>query len=324
MHKIVILVMNDVVPLDLGIAWQVFDLACKLDGSKAYQVELCAPKRTIRTSGFNIQVPYGLKQLAQADTIVIPGSEHPFTEIPKEVNLALQKASKRGARLASICTGAFILAASGLLNGKRAATHWRIADELARRYPDITVEPNVLFIDEENIVTSAGASAGLDMCLHLIRRDYGQSVAANTARLVVAPLHRDGGQAQFIRQELPESAARLMPLIEWLQDNLSQTHTVESLALHAGMSPRTFARRFQEQTGTTPLQWLLNARIDRARGLLEEGEVSIERAALLSGFGSAVTFRARFRRIVGLTPTEYRRRFSAGSEPTGLDLSADK
>lgn len=313
MHKIAVLVLDDVVPLDFGIAYQVFAMARLADGSKAYEVRICAPKRTIRAAGFDMQVRQGLADLAQAETIIIPGSEYPFRDIPAAVSGALQKAYGRGARVASICTGAFILAASGLLDGRRAATHWRFAEDLARLHPCITVEPNVLFVDEGRIVTSAGASAGLDMCLHLVRRDYGQSVAADAARLTVAPLHRDGGQAQFIRHEPPGSLASLTPLIEWMRDNLDSAHTVDSLAARANMSSRTFARRFQEQTGTTPLQWLLMARIDRARELLEESDTSIDQTAFLSGFGSAVTFRARFRRVVGLTPTEYRRRFSQGN-----------
>lgn len=312
-HKIAVLVLNDVVPLDFGIGYQVFALASQVDGSKAYEVEVCAPERTIQAAGFDMQVRYGLDRLERAHTIVIPGCEDPFGVVPDAVKIALREAHTRGARLASICTGAFILAASGLLGGKRVTTHWRFAEDLARLYPQITVEPNVLFVDEGSIVTSAGASAGLDMCLHIVRRDFGQSVAANTARLVVAPLYRDGGQAQFIRQELPGSPASLMPLIEWMRDNLNSSHTVDSLAARANMSARTFARRFQEQTGTTPLQWLLTARIDRARELLEESETSIDQTAFLSGFGSAVTFRSRFRKVVGLTPTEYRRRFSSAS-----------
>ncbi len=274
---------------------------------------MCAPERTIRSAGFDMQVRYGLDRLELAHTIVVPGCEDPFGEVPEAVRIALREAYVRGARLASICTGAFILAASGLLDGKRATTHWRFAEDLAKLHPEIQVEPNVLFVDEGSIVTSAGASAGLDMCLHLVRRDFGQTVAANTARLAVAPLYRDGGQAQFIRQELPGSSTSLMPLIEWIRDNLNSSHTVDNLAARANMSSRTFARRFQEQTGTTPLQWLLTARIDRARALLEESETSIDQTALLSGFGSAVTFRSRFRRVVGLTPTEYRRRFSSAN-----------
>lgn len=311
MHKIAVLMMNDVVPLDFGIAYQVFSMARQSDGTRAYEVDMCGPQRKIRSASFDMQVRNGLEHLKQAHTIVVPGSEDPFREVPTAVKVALQEAHSRGVRLASICTGAFVLAASGLLDGRRAATHWRVADELAKRYPAIDVQPNVLFVDEGTIVTSAGASAGLDMCLHLVRRDYGQSVAANTARLTVAPMHRDGGQAQFIRQELPSSPSSLTPLIDWMRDNLSAAHTVESLAERANMSARTFARRFQEQTGTTPLQWLLTARIDRARQLLEETDTAVDQTAFMTGFGSAVTFRSRFRRVVGLTPTEYRRRFSS-------------
>jgi transcriptional regulator GlxA family with amidase domain len=313
MHKVVVLVLDDVAPLDFGIACQVFGFARQPDGSGLYDVEICAPKRTVRAGGFDLQVRQGLGALTRADTIVVPGTEQPFRAVPTSVVKALSKSYERGARIVSICTGAFILAASGLLNGRRAATHWRFVDELTRLYPEVTVEPDVLFIDEGRIITSAGASAGLDTCLHLVRRDYGQSVAADTARLAVAPLHRDGGQAQFIRHEPPGSSTSLTSFIDWLRTDLDSTHSVESLAARASMSPRTFARRFHEQTGTTPLQWLVVARIDRARELLEDSATSIEQIAFLSGFGSAVTFRARFRRVVGLTPSEYRHRFSAAA-----------
>lgn len=309
MHKIMVLALDDVVPLDFGIAYQVFGFACGPDGNALYDVEVCGPKRTIRSGAVDMRVPLGLDALAYADTIIVPGIEQPFREISVSVAKALNKAHDRGARLVSICTGAFTLAASGLLNGKRATTHWRCTDELAKLYPEVTVEPNVLFVDEGSIVTSAGASAGLDTCLHLVRRDHGQSVAAAAARRAVAPLNRMGGQAQFIRHEAPESRTSLKPLIEWLRSQSDGSHSIESLADRAGMSPRTFARRFQEQTGTTPLQWLINARIDKARALLEDGKTSIDQIAYLSGFGSSITFRARFRRIVGLTPTEYRHRF---------------
>ncbi|ONN64951.1 AraC family transcriptional regulator [Herbaspirillum sp. VT-16-41] len=315
MRKIAILTLNDVVPLDLGIAYQVFVMTQQSDGSRAYEVKVCGPTRKIRSPGFDMQLRYGLERLQQADTIIVPGSEDPFRAIPDAVSSALRRAHSRGIRIASICTGAFILAASGLLDGRRATTHWRFASELARCYPTIDVQPNVLFVDDGSVVTSAGASAGLDMCLHLVRCDFGQSVAANTARLTVAPMCRDGGQAQFIRQELPSSRTSLLPLLEWIKENLREMHTIDSLAEQAKLSPRTFARRFQEQIGTTPLQWLLNARVDRAREILEESETSIDQTALLSGFGSAVTFRSRFRKVVGLTPTEYRRRFRSPNTP---------
>lgn len=312
-HKVMVLVLDDVVPLDFGIGYQVFGFARDAHGRSFYDVEVCGPRRTIRAGGFDIHVRHGLEALSRADTIVVPGSEHPLREVPPAVTKALRSAYERGARIASICTGSFVLAASGLLDGRRAATHWRFAEDLGRMYPEVIVEADVLFVDEGRIVTSAGASAGLDTCLHLVRVDHGQSVAADTARQAVAPLHRDGGQAQFIRHEAPGSATSLTAFVERLRTDLDGEHTVESLAARAGMSPRTFARRFQEQTGTTPLQWLVVARIDRARQLLEESDMSVERIAFSAGFGSPVTFRARFRRVVGLTPTEYRQRFNPGA-----------
>jgi transcriptional regulator GlxA family with amidase domain len=313
MHKVAVLALHDVVALDFGIAYEIFGLARLSCGAKAYDIQVCAAKPTIRARGFDIRVRHGLDALAHAHTIIVPGSEDTAHPIPQSVVEALQRAWDRGARVTSICTGAFVLAASGLLDGKRAATHWRFAEKLAQLYPKITVEPNVLFVDEGRIVTSAGASAGLDMCLHIVRRDHGQAVAANTARLAVAPLSRDGGQAQFIRHDPASSPSSLSPLIEWMESNLHRAHTVETLAARAGMSLRTFARRFREQTGTTALQWLVAARIRRAQELLEESETSIDKTAFLVGFTSPVTFRARFRRMVGLTPTEYRRRFSAAT-----------
>lgn len=312
MHKIAVLAMDDVVPLDLGIAYQIFGFALRADGAALYDVKVCATRRSVMAGGFRLQAPFGLAVLADADTIIVPGSEYPLREVPKSVIDALRGAYERGARVASICTGAFVLAASGLLDGRRATTHWRVARELSARYPDVAVDPDVLFVDEGRVITSAGASSGLDTCLHIVGRDYGQSVAAEAARRAVAPLHRDGGQAQFIRHEHPGSAASLVSLLGWLSDNLRANHTVNSLAAKAGMSPRTFARRFQEQVGTSPLHWLVIARLDRARELLEDRGRTIEEIAFLSGFGSAITFRARFRRAIGITPTEYRRRFSGG------------
>ncbi|MET2829242.1 helix-turn-helix domain-containing protein [Mesorhizobium shangrilense] len=310
MHKVAVLALNDIVALDFGIAYEIFGFARLSSGAKGYEVQVCALTPTIHARGFDIGVRHGLDALEYAHTIVVPGSEDPVRPVPEPVLAALRRAWDGGARITSICTGAFVLAASGLLDGKHAATHWRFAEKLAQLYPKITVEPNVLFVDEGRVVTSAGASAGLDMCLHLVRRDHGQAVAAQTARLAVAPLSRGGGQAQFIHHDPPGSPSSLAPLIAWMGNNLHLPQTVDSLAARASMSPRTFARRFHEQTGTTALQWLVAARVQRARELLEESEVSIDQIAFLAGFNSPVTFRARFRRMVGLTPTEYRRRFS--------------
>ena len=313
MHKVAVLALPDFVPLDFGIACDAFGLVSDASGAKAYDVQVCGPSRTVRTRGFEIRVPYGLDALADADTVVVPGIDDPTVLIPKAVTTALRSAWERGARVTSICTGAFVLAASGLLDGKRATTHWLFAAQFAQLYPKIRVEPDVLFVDEGSIVTSAGASSGMDMCLHVIRRDHGQAVAARVARLAVAPLSRDGGQAQFIRHDPPSSPSSLAPLIDWMSNNLDAAQTVATLAARARLSPRTFARRFREQTGTTPLQWLVTARVQRAQELLEESDASIDLTASLAGFDSPVTFRARFRRAVGLTPSEYRRRFTVAA-----------
>jgi transcriptional regulator GlxA family with amidase domain len=310
MHKVVVLALPDFVPLDFGIACEIFGLVSDPDGAKAYDVQVCGPSRKVRTRDFEIRVARGLDALVRADTIIVPGIQNTTQPIPKAVCRALRSAWERDARVTSICTGAFVLAASGLLDGRRATTHWMFAAQLAQLYPKITVEPNVLFVDEDSIVTSAGASSGLDMCLHLVRRDHGQAAAARAARLAVAPLSRDGGQAQFIHHDPPSSPSSLARLLDWMRNNLNTPHSVESLAAQARMSPRTFARRFREQTGTTPWQWLVTARVQRAQELLEDTDTSIEQTAILAGFDSPVTFRARFRRAVGLTPTEYRRRFT--------------
>lgn len=310
MHKIAILALDNFVAYDLSIGCEVFERARTKDHKPAYRVQVCAKSRTVRSQHFNIHVTHGLDILSRANTIVIPGIEDPTVRFPEAVLKSLRSAWKRGARIATICSGTFVLAASGLLDGKRATTHWLGTAKLAEMYPQIAVEPDVLFVDEGRIITSAGSSAGLDMCLHLIARDHGQAVAAHSARLAVAPLCRDGGQAQFISYEPPASESNLVPLLDWLGKNLDKPHTVDALARRAGMSARTFARRFAEQTGITPMKWLTIARIRRAQILLQTGKKSIDEISDLSGFDSPVTFRARFRAIVQLTPTEYRRRFS--------------
>ena len=311
MHTVSIVVLDSFVPLDLAIPCDVFGGFHLGDEPNLYRVQVCAPRRVVRAGAFHIRAPYGLDAIPDADTVVVPGIVDLSAPIPPAVIEALRSAWDRGARITSICSGAFILAATGLLDGWRATTHWRGARELARRYPAITVEPDVLFIDEGRIVTSAGASAGLDMCLHLVRRDYGQAAAARAARLAVAPLNRDGGQAQFILHEAPSAKEGLAPLLEWMNKHLDEDIDASTLARRARMSPRTFARRFREQTGTTPLQWLLTARIRRAQELLETTRRPVDEIALRSGFESSVTFRTRFRRLVGLSPRAYRHRFYA-------------
>jgi transcriptional regulator GlxA family with amidase domain len=312
MHQVAILALPDFVPFDLGIACEVFGRVSVPSGEQAYDVKVCAQTRTVRSRAFDMRVSHRLDCLARADTIVVPGIENVTIPMPEPMLAALRNAWNRGARLASICSGAFVLAATGLLDGKRATTHWIGAAKLASSYPKIIVEPDVLFVDEGRIITSAGASAGLDMCLHLVRLDHGQTVAARAARLAVAPLSRDGGQSQFIRHEVPQSTESLAPVLEWMGANLSNTMDVCSLARRARTSPRTFARRFREQTGTTPLQWLLTARVRRSQELLETSRRPIDDIALRCGFDSPVTFRTHFRKVVGLSPSAFRERFTAG------------
>ena len=317
MRNVAVLAVEGFVPFDLGIPCEVFGTARTRAGKPAYRVRVCAEKPETRSRAFRLRTPWRLEQLAAADTVVIPGIEDVSVPVSKHVLAAIRKAWTSGARVASICSGAFVLAATGLLDGRRATTHWIGATEFARRFPKVHVDADVLFVDEGRIVTSAGAAAGLDMCLHLVRRDYGQASAAYAARLAVTPLDRSGGQAQFIRREPPQSRASLAPLLEWMLGNLNRPLDVDSLAARARVSPRTFARRFREQTGTTPLQWLLMARVRRAQELLETSGASVEEVAAAAGFESPVTFRARFRRTVGLSPSVYRGRFNARPAPSG-------
>jgi transcriptional regulator GlxA family with amidase domain len=316
MHKVVIVALDGFVPLDLGIPCDVFGGFDLPDQPDLYRVHVCAPRRVVRSGAYDIRVRFGLDVVKGAHTVVVPGIVDIGQPVPREIIAALRAAWDNGARITSICSGAFVLAAAGLLDGRRATTHWRGTAELARRYPAVKVEPDVLFVDEGRIVTSAGASAGLDMCLHLVRRDYGQAVAAGAARLAVAPLNRDGGQAQFIRHEAPRATDCLAPVLEWMSAHVDKEIDIDSLANRARMSPRTFARRFREQTGTTPLQWLLTARVRRAQELLETTRRPIDDVALKSGFESSVTFRDRFRRVVGLSPRAYRLRFYSPASKT--------
>lgn len=312
MHTVAVLALHGFVPFDLGIPCDVFRSVRLSNGKPGYRVRVCGEAKRVRSGAFDLQAPFGLDHLATADTVIIPGIEDPARLVRPVVQAAIHAAWRNGARIASICSGAFVLAETGLLDGYRATTHWIGTAELAHRHPKITVDPDVLFVDEGRLITSAGALAGMDMCLHLVRRDYGQAAAAHAARLAVAPLNRDGGQAQFIRHEVPQSKDSLAPVLEWMTTHLNTEMSVDTLARQAHMSSRTFARRFREQTGTTPLQWLLIARIRRAQELLETTRRPIDDIAYHCGFDSAVTFRAHFGKLVGLNPSAYRARFNAG------------
>jgi transcriptional regulator GlxA family with amidase domain len=311
MHAVVILALDHVVPFDLAAPLQVFDWARLPDGRRPYRVRVCAESPEVRGDGLSLRVDRGLEALADADTVIVPGCAPGTGPTPEPALAALRQAAEAGTRIASVCTGAFVLAEAGLLDGLRATTHWVAAGQLARRYPQITVEPDVLYVDNGQIFTSAGAAAAMDMCLHMIRRDLGSAVAADAARMCVMPLEREGGQAQFIVHEQPPvpRGSTLEPVMEWIEDNLAGEITLGVLAARSGMSERTFSRRFREQTGTTPLQWLLRARVRRAQYLLENSDRPIERIAQQAGFGSPTAFRERFRRVVGTTPQAYRSAF---------------
>lgn len=315
MHLVAVLALDQVIPFDLSVPVDTFGRARLPDGEELYEVRVCSVAPEVRAAGdaFTVRTPHGLKTLAEADTIILPGQADPAVPLPPGVADALRTAAANGTRIASICVGAFVLAATGLLDGQRATTHWVAARHLAERHPRITVDPKVLYVDNGQFLTSAGAAAALDMCLHMIRKDHGSAVAAHTARMSVMPLEREGGQAQFIVHELPPAPAgtTLEPVLRWLEDNCDRDLTLEEIAAHAGMSTRTLNRRFREQTGTTPLQWLHRARVRRAQYLLETTPYPVERIAYQAGFGSPTAFRERFRRVVGTSPRAYRKAFRA-------------
>lgn len=316
MHTVAVLALDKVIPFDLSTPIEVFTRIRLPDGRAAYRIRICGVTPTVGAGAFTLQAPWGLNALAEADTIMLPGCADPTAPVPDDVLESLRQAAERGTRIASICSGAFILAATGLLDGLRATTHWLAVATLAQLHPTIDVDPDVLYVDNGQFLTSAGAAAGLDLCLHLIRRDHGSAVAADAARLSVMPLEREGGQAQFIVHDQPPTpqGSILEPLLHWMEDNAAQDLTLADIAGHAGMSTRTLNRRFREQTGTTPLQWLHRTRIRQAQYLLEATDHPIDRIATQVGFGSPTAFRDRFKRIVGTSPNSYRAAFH-GSGP---------
>jgi AraC family transcriptional activator FtrA len=262
------------------------------------------------TGGIRVEAPHGLDAIRKAGTIVIPGWRVDETP-PTKLLRALRTAHEEGARLVSICSGVFVLAATGLLDGKRATTHWKYAAQLAERYPRIRVESDRLYADEGSILTSAGSAAGIDLCLHIVRRDYGAEIANAVARRLVMPPHRDGGQAQYAPEPVRrDGAGGLAPVMAWAQSHLARPLRVDELARRAAMSPRTFARQFRLQTGTTPHQWLVHQRLLEAQRRLEKTSESIDRIAEAVGLETAATLRLHFSRALGTTPTAYRRRFT--------------
>lgn len=306
MHRVAALVLPDVVAFDLAIPAQIFG---HRDESR-YAFTVCAEHQgTISaTTGFAVQVEAGLEALKSADTVIVPGFL-PLCNPSAPALDALRRAEARGARVASVCVGAFALAAAGLLDGRRATTHWQHADELAARFPAVTVCPGVLYVDEGQVLTSAGIAAGIDLCLHMVRNDYGASAAAEVARRMVAAVHRPGGQAQFIERPLPQVGPALAATCAWAVEQLERPLTVAELARRAGYAPRTFARRFVAEMGMTPMRWLAAQRLLEARRLLESTDLTVDDIAWRCGLGSAANLRLYMAREMETTPSAYRNTF---------------
>jgi len=310
-HLVAVVAFDGVVLGDLSTACEVFGLAKRQDGRTAYEVRVCSELPEVESMHVTLRAPWRLSSLAQAATVIVPGVNDLSRPVPDSVLRGIRRAAGRGARVASICTGAFVLAATGLLDGLRATTHWLAAGDLARRHPTIDLDPNVLYVDNGRVLTSAGAAAGFDLCLHMVRRDLGADVAASVARLAVMPLERAGGQAQFIEHVPPSDAATTMaPLLGWMEQNLSRELSLPVIAARAAMSTRTLSRRFREQVGATPAAWLAHARVRCAQRLLETTDLDVERVAAAAGFGSAAVMREHFGTVVGTSPLLYRRAFS--------------
>ncbi|MBD3141464.1 helix-turn-helix domain-containing protein [Microbispora bryophytorum] len=307
---------------ELSIACEIFGTDRSDLADPWYELRLCAadPGGTRTQNGFVLHTPHDLEALAAADTVVVPAvsADAVLSGEPAAPRLldALRAAHANGARIVSLCTGAFVLAEAGLLDGRRATTHWVYTDILSARHPEVRVDPAVLYVDEGDVLTSAGRSAGIDLCLHLIRADLGAEIANQVARRMVVPAHRPGGQAQYIETPVPRAGDDgLAPVLQWAVEHLDQQLTVAQMACLAGVSPRTLVRRFHDATGTTPLRWLHAQRLARARHLLESTDLPIERISQLCGMGTAGNLRHHFTRSVGVTPMEYRRTFHGQSTP---------
>ena len=316
-HRIAILALDGFVPYDLSIPFTMFSLATLQDGSHPYEVLFTGPGETAVSGPCSVTGNHPLCELQKVDTIIVPGLENALEFSDQAVLNALRIACAGGVRLASICTGACVLAAAGLLDGLRATTHWDVASDLAALYPSIEVEPDVVFVDNGHILTSAGLAAGTDLCLHLMRKDFGAAVAEQSAKFFVVPIEREGNQIQFIRYMAPQMDGSVSALLLWLLDNLHLEHTLQSIAQRVGISARTLNRRFKEQVGITPMAWLTRTRIRRAQALLESTTLSVEQIVSTTGFASATAFREHFRHAVGVSPAAWRKTYGMGKKRKG-------
>ncbi|MCZ2524863.1 GlxA family transcriptional regulator [Streptomyces sp. HB2AG] len=327
-HRVVVIVDENSNPFELGCATEVFGLRRPELGRDLYDFSLCSPEplTPMRDKFFTLTGVAGLGAADTADTLIVPN--RPDTDVPRrpEVLDAVRRAHARGARLVGFCSGAFTLAEAGVLDGRRATAHWQWADSFRARFPSVRLEPDVLFVDDGDILTAAGSAAALDLGLYLVRRDHGAEAANSVSRRLVFAAHRDGGQRQFVERpvlDVPDES--LAPLLDWARERVGEPLTVADLAARAAVSPATLHRRFRAQLGTTPLAWLTRERVALACRLIERGEERVDVVARRSGLGSAANLRARLRRETGLGPSEYRRRFGPGTAPgAASDIGAGR
>jgi transcriptional regulator GlxA family with amidase domain len=309
-RNVAILALPGVQPFELGVAWEGFGLDRSDDGVPRYESAIVSEDSVVPTSaGFSMTVDHRLDRADDADLVVVPACGTDMDVTPA-VRQLLRGAVARGARVMSVCSGAFVLGRAGLLDGRRCTTHWRYAERLAAEFPTARVDPGVLYVCDGPVLTSAGSASGLDLCLHLIRTDHGEEIARRVARRMVMPPHRDGGQAQYVETPIRfRPAETLAPLLDELASALDEEYTIDELAARCSMSTRTFARRFRAETGTTPYLWLTHQRVLLARRMLEEGDDPVDTVAMRCGFGSGAMLRHHFGRIVGVSPAAYRRMF---------------
>ncbi|MFG6279845.1 helix-turn-helix domain-containing protein [Microbacterium sp. 5K110] len=326
MRSVAVVVQPGFAPFEFGLACEAFGLDRTDDGVPSFDFRIVSPDPGVVPSniGFSINVERGLDAAEDADILVLaPIPRERWGAVDVRVLDLVRRVHARGAWLLSVCSGSFVLADSGVLDGRRATTHWRYAPLMARMYPRIEVDPDVLYVQSENIITSAGTAAGLDACLHLLRQELGAELTNRIARRMVVAPQRDGGQAQFIASPLPvDTSLSLAPVTEWMLQNLDADLPVERLAARAHMSPRTFARRFKADFGATPAAWLARQRLLHAQRLLEETDLGLDRIAAECGFGSAAVLRQNFARTMGLTPTAYRARFSCADDVVAASREA--
>ncbi|WP_435604400.1 GlxA family transcriptional regulator [Streptomyces sp. bgisy130] len=321
-HHVAVFVRHGLMPMELGLVHQMFGQTRSAKGDPLYEVITCALSTgEIRTDAdFPIYVAHGPETLREADTVIVPAS-HEEDETQTEGRLSSSLAAafaaiRPGTRIASICTGAFVLAAAGLLNGRRATTHWKSSQNFRELFPQVELDPDVLYTDEGDVLTSAGEASGIDLCLHMIRCDHGSAIANDVARSTIVPPHRDGGQAQYIRTPVPEpESSSTGKARAWAMERLDQPLTLDDLAAHAAMSVRTLTRRFREEVGLTPVQWLTQQRLERARQLLEGTDLPIDRIAVTAGFGTGTSLRQHLRAALGVSPSAYRSTFRGPAAP---------